>query len=91
MALKAILLVVEMVEKRNFLQPLYQFYPPEATSGIYNRWFFCWLNSLFMKGFRQLLFLGDLYQLDKHLTGSYLHQRFQQAWKNGMYGATRYV
>src|SRR5689334_16131041 len=49
-AVKALVLVLEALGKRRLLRPEYQDYPPEATSGIYNRSFFWWLNPLFRLG-----------------------------------------
>jgi ATP-binding cassette, subfamily C (CFTR/MRP), member 1 len=79
-AVKFFILILEAVEKRWALRPVYKAYPPEATSGIYNRSFFWWLNPLFIGGFSKLLLLEDLFQLDKHLTADYLFSRFQAAW-----------
>ncbi|OCL14026.1 putative multidrug resistance protein MDR [Glonium stellatum] len=82
---KVAILLLEAVEKRWILRPKYKAYPPEATSGIYNRSFFWWLNSLFRSGFSKLLFVEDLFILDKHLTSEYLQERFHLAWGRGKY------
>lgn len=83
-ALKAVILLLEAVEKRWILQPKYKAYPPEAVSGIYNRSFFWWLNQLFQRGFSKLLFIDDLFTLDKHLAAEYLQERLQGAWDKGL-------
>ncbi|KAL2132691.1 hypothetical protein VTI74DRAFT_3471 [Chaetomium olivicolor] len=77
---KAVVLVLEAMDKRRSLRPEYRAYPPEATSSIYNRSFFWWLNPLFKQGFSRELDVDDLFVLDKHLQASYGYKRFQTAW-----------
>lgn len=84
-ALKFVLLLLEATEKRWILQPPYKSYPPEATSGILNRNFFIWLNSLFRAGFSKLLKVESLFRLDKHLVSERIHQRMDAAWTKGWY------
>ncbi|KAH6623990.1 ABC transporter [Chaetomium sp. MPI-SDFR-AT-0129] len=79
-AVRAALVVLEALEKRRSLRPEYQAYPPEATTSIYNRTFFWWLNPLFLQGFRREIDVDDLFVLDKHLKASYGYQRFYTAW-----------
>ncbi|KAK0613977.1 ABC transporter [Immersiella caudata] len=74
-AVKAVTLGLEAVEKRRLLRPEYRVSPPEATSGIYSRSFFLWLNPLFRSGFSRVLDIDDLFVLDKHLESSYLFSR----------------
>jgi ATP-binding cassette subfamily C (CFTR/MRP) protein 1 len=82
-ALKFVLLLLEAVEKRRILLPTFESYPPEATSGIFSRCFFWWLNPLFRKGLRKTLSLNDLYGLDKHLLSDYLDNLLNSAWLKG--------
>jgi hypothetical protein len=82
--LKVVILVLEAIEKRWILRPQYKAYPPEAISGIYNRSFFWWLNPLFRRGFSSILFIEDLFTLDKHLAAEYLQERLQGAWDRGL-------
>ena len=82
-ALKAVILLLEAVEKRRILKPRFKAYPPEAISGIYNKSFFWWLNPLFRRGFSNLLFIEELYTLDKHLAAEYVHERLQRTWDKG--------
>lgn len=81
--LKFATLWLEATEKRAILRPEYQGYPPEATSGIFNRSFFLWLNSLFWAGFSKLLAIEDLFVLDKHLFSERIHDRMQEQWSRG--------
>lgn len=85
-AVKCLLLLLEAGGKREILRPSYQGYPPEATSGIYNRAFFWWLNALFKKGFSQTLLLANLFALDKHLRSEYLQDLLSSTWKKGWHG-----
>ncbi|EZF09743.1 hypothetical protein H103_08894 [Trichophyton rubrum CBS 288.86] len=80
-ALKFVILLLEVTEKRFMLKAEYKSYPPEATAGIFNRSFFVWLNALFWDGFSKLLFVEDLYELDKHLLSERIHQRMNDAWE----------
>jgi len=83
-AVKAILLILEAIQKTRILRPEYQIYPPEATSGIINRSFFWWLNALFLKGFSKTLLLEDLFSLDEQLLAEYLQNVLDSAWKKGI-------
>ncbi|KAL2157845.1 hypothetical protein VTH06DRAFT_4897 [Thermothelomyces fergusii] len=81
-AIKASVLVLEALDKRDALRPQFRDYPPEATSSIFNRAFFWWLNPLFGQGFRRDLDIDDLFLLDKHLRASYGFARFQSLWNS---------
>lgn len=82
--LKTLALIVEAFEKRRILQLEYRNYPPEATAGLWNRSFFWWLNSLFRKGFSQLLNVEDLFMLDKHLASERLQGTMMGMWSKGI-------
>ena len=77
---KAMLLLLEMLEKHDILAPTLEVSPPEATAGIFNKFFFWWLNSLFREGFSRTLAVEDLFILDKHLKSRYLETILQSAW-----------
>jgi hypothetical protein len=81
--LKFLILVLESMEKRRILRPQYQSYPPEATASALSRWFFTWINSLFQRGFSNLLDIEDLFSLDKHLLSDRTHERMQASWAKG--------
>ncbi|PVH81871.1 hypothetical protein DL98DRAFT_457694 [Cadophora sp. DSE1049] len=80
LALKIVILILEAVEKRRILKPEFQWYPPEAISGIYNTSLFCWLNELLRRGSRQTLSLNDLFALDKHLISKHLQSLLEVTW-----------
>lgn len=81
--MKALILLVEAIEKQFILRLAYKAYPPEATSGVYSRSFFWWLNPLFAKGFTGLIQMEDLFTLDKHLFSERVHERMEAAWNRG--------
>lgn len=80
LAIKSLVLVTEAVEKRSILLEPYRDLPPEATSGIYNRSVFWWLNPLFRVGFGKTLQLGDLYDLDNTLSSANVQDIFSRRW-----------
>jgi hypothetical protein len=53
--IKLMIIVTEAIEKRHILLQQYQSISPEATSGIYSRSFFFWLNKLMTTGFNKVL------------------------------------
>jgi ATP-binding cassette subfamily C (CFTR/MRP) protein 1 len=80
LGVKVFLAILEAREKRKLLLPGFADYSPEATSGVYKRATFWWLNELFKKGFSNSLTVDDLFQLDKHLQANYLHHILGSAW-----------
>lgn len=80
--IKFLLIIFEAVEKRSILHPEWKSTSPEATSGLFSRSVFWWLNRLFRTGFKRSLSMEDLLPLDKHLTCGYLYDRLQTAWVN---------
>ena len=80
MCTKMVLLLLEMQSKRRYLKFPYRSYPPEATSGVFNRSFFWWINLLFRAGFRKLLSFNDLYALDEDLLSEPLGVKMQGSW-----------
>lgn len=66
-ALKGFMVGLEATEKRKDLFHRYQFLPPEATCGIYNAWFFLWLNPLFLRGYKSALTVDKLFYDDPAL------------------------
>lgn len=80
---KSVILVLEALDKRRLLRPEYRAYPPEATSSLYSRSFFWWLNPLFRQGYGHELVVDDLFVLDKHIRASYCYKQFRAAWSLG--------
>jgi ATP-binding cassette subfamily C (CFTR/MRP) protein 1 len=80
LAVKLLVLVVEATEKRGILLPPYSDYSPEATSGLYARGLFWWLNPLLLLGYKSILHDADLFPADESLTSESLRKRFQVQW-----------
>jgi hypothetical protein len=74
------ILIAEAIEKRGILLGPYQEYSPEATSGIYSRSFFWWLNKLMTTGYRRVIQNEDLYPIDDEMTSAFLQHQGQQVW-----------
>jgi hypothetical protein len=54
LAVKVFIVITEAAEKRKILLSQYQNVSPKATSGIYSRAFFLWLNDIMTTGFQRL-------------------------------------
>lgn len=81
-AIKILVLISEATEKRRILVTPYADPSPEATSGLYSRGVFWWLNSLFRLGFRKVITEDDLFAVDKDLQSKALAARFDRYWAN---------
>lgn len=81
-AMAAMVLVwwLESRKKTADLKEPYKGYPPEAISGVWNRTLFLWLNSLFLKGFKRLLSLDDLWDNPPNLSSEKLRDEMQITW-----------
>ncbi|CZR62077.1 related to multidrug resistance protein [Phialocephala subalpina] len=79
--IKVMVLITEAIEKRHILLGRYRYSSPEATSGIYSRSFFFWLNNLMRTGFTRVLSNEDLYPIDDDMTSRFLNDRAQETWK----------
>lgn len=80
LAVKLLVLVLEAVEKRKILLSPYSDSSPEATSGLYSRGLFWWLNPMFLLGYRKILRDIDLFRTDDSLSSESLRKRFQVQW-----------
>ena len=73
-------LVIEAVEKRGILLEPFKDLPPEATSGVYSKSVFWWVNPLLRIGFDKTLRTKDLFTLDDALSSANLRDRFCRKW-----------
>lgn len=80
LAIKLFVLISEAIEKRRILSRPYADPSPEATSGLYSRGLFWWLNSLFRLGFRNVVNDDDLFAVDRDLQSKALGERFDKHW-----------
>lgn len=87
MGVKLLLFILEAVEKRSILKSKYSKYPPEATSGVFNKFFFWWLIPVFRAGFSRILAIDDLFTLEKKLNSKRLSSTLETSWKKGIYSA----
>jgi len=78
--IKLILLVLEALSKRGFLQEPYCSFSPESTSGIVNRSFFWWLSPIFLRGTRKVLTLDDLFVTDQALLSRSWLLKMEHSW-----------
>lgn len=79
---KVLLLICEAIEKRGLLFSNYAEPSPEATSGLYSRRLFWWLNPLFLLGFRGAVSEEDLFVTDTDMQSKALEIRFSRHWSN---------
>ena len=87
LGVKLLLFILENVEKRSILKRKYSEYPPEATSGVFNRFFFWWLIPVFRAGFSKILAIDDLFTLEKKLKSERLSNTLETSWQKGIYNA----
>ena len=79
-SIKLVVLIVEAFEKRAILLAQYRDVSPEATSGIYSRSLFWWVNPLLRDGFRKVLTDEDLYPVDDNMRSEVVEQRLKKQW-----------
>ncbi|EQL03011.1 ABC transporter [Ophiocordyceps sinensis CO18] len=76
-ALKLAVLLVEAQSKARWaMEPRVHAHNPEATSSIFNRSVFFWLNDLLFRGYRKRLAADDLYTLDESLLADNYRGKF---------------
>lgn len=77
--LKVVMLLLECQSKTRYLtQPRHL--SPEITSGLVSQSSLWWMNSLFLKGIRSTLTIGDLFPLDGQLASANLSIEIREAW-----------
>jgi ATP-binding cassette subfamily C (CFTR/MRP) protein 1 len=80
LAAKLIVACAEALEKRNILLSQFQDTSLEATSGIYGRAFFWWLNKTMSTGFRSVLRKGDMFPIEKGISSAVLKTKAEKLW-----------
>lgn len=81
---KTIVLALESTSKKSFLKKPFSNGAPEATSGIYSRSLFWWLNGLLWKGSTTTLSVDDLPDLDDGLKAAANPQTLMEKWNQGI-------
>jgi hypothetical protein len=79
--IKISILVLEVAEKRRHLFALWKTQSPEATSGVFNRSLFIWLNRLFLDGFRSLLTVNTLTPVDDEIIAASEPYDLERRWR----------
>jgi ATP-binding cassette, subfamily C (CFTR/MRP), member 1 len=80
LVIKITIIISEAAEKRRLLLTPFADPSPEATSGLYSRGLFWWLNSLFRIGFSKLVSDNDLFKTDTKLLSKSLEASFNKHW-----------
>lgn len=80
LAVKLIIALTEAVEKRSILLSHYQNDSPEATSGIYSRALFWWLNRIMRTGFQRVIQDVDLFPIEEGISSAVLKKYSQSLW-----------
>lgn len=78
--LKALILCLEVAEKRKYLINTYRNYSRESTSGIFNHLFFWWLNPLFLAGSGKVLSFEDLFAIDEAFHSESIARALEETW-----------
>ncbi|KAF5265447.1 hypothetical protein FOXYS1_3738 [Fusarium oxysporum] len=73
---KAVVLCLETIPKTKWIHWNADEHSPEESSGIFSIGAFAWLNQLFMRGYRGVLAIDDLYPLDENMASSRLYSQF---------------
>lgn len=76
---KLLLLVAEVYEKRAFLV---QDASVEETAGFWNRSMFVWLNRLFFKGFKTVLTVDTMTEIDGELLAAAKPEGIVRRWED---------
>lgn len=84
--LKFWLLLFENMDKKHFLRPEYADTAAEAMGGIFSRGLFWWLNPLLLKGFKSVLIIDGLDEIDDALLSDEMRaSSLQLKWRRCAY------
>lgn len=89
MSVKAFLFILESQTKRSILLDKWQQAGPEATSGIFGRAFFWWVNPLLAIGYKGKAPVSSAYTLDNGLESEKLSNQFIMRWAHRNKSAKR--
>ncbi|KAK8859863.1 multidrug resistance-associated [Apiospora arundinis] len=82
LASKCVMVILESIGKQSLLLEPERDYSLESTSGVVNRSWFWWLNSLLFSGFRKVLSLEELPSIHEKINSDRLSHRIQATWEN---------
>ncbi|KAF5000296.1 hypothetical protein FDECE_11257 [Fusarium decemcellulare] len=77
-AFKLVILCLETIPKTRWIQWNADEHSPEESSSVLSLGVFAWLNKLFLRGYRDVMNLDDLYPLDEGMSAERLYQRFSK-------------
>lgn len=75
------MLALESVQKGNLIISNQGNLSSEEVSGILNRSLFIWLNSLLLRGYRQVLSPTELMEIDSRMRARFLSHKLPFLWK----------
>ncbi|KAF4814325.1 ABC transporter atnG [Colletotrichum tropicale] len=78
--LTALVVPLESIGKKKFLQPTYQSLTKEEETGFWGRSFFTWLLPFFRLGYSRVIHIHDMPEVDAHLTGETAGQALELSW-----------
>ncbi|PGH13070.1 hypothetical protein AJ79_03907 [Helicocarpus griseus UAMH5409] len=78
LGLKVGILLLETQQKSRWINWNGREHSPEETSGIFSLSVFFWLNKIFLRGYKKILLVEDLYPLDNSLNSNVLHEKFSR-------------
>ncbi|KAJ4254441.1 hypothetical protein NW762_010039 [Fusarium torreyae] len=75
---KAFIVFLETFSKTKWIHWNADEHSPEESSSVFSIGVFAWLNKLFIRGYKGVLTIDDLYPLDENMASSRLHRRFSK-------------
>ncbi|KAJ0366306.1 hypothetical protein COL154_003895 [Colletotrichum chrysophilum] len=78
--LTALVVPLESIGKKKFLQTTYQSLTKEEETGFWGRSFFTWLLPFFRLGYSRVIHIHDMPEVDLDLTGETAGQALELSW-----------
>ncbi|KAH7271040.1 P-loop containing nucleoside triphosphate hydrolase protein [Fusarium solani] len=73
---KLVVLCLETIPKTRWIHWNADEHSPEESSSVLSLGVYAWLNKLFLRGYRDVMDIDDLYPLDEGMTAGKLYSRF---------------
>ncbi|KAH9885049.1 ABC multidrug transporter [Xylariomycetidae sp. FL2044] len=89
-AVKVGIVFLEAQQKVRWVKWENEEHSPEETSGIFSLGVYFWLNKLFLKGYRGVMKVTDLYSLDSNISADILHGRFAHILRKSNWHGQKY-
>lgn len=91
LAVKVVVLLLEVKQKRNVLVPTWRSVPRETLSGVISRSLFWWLNDLLKRGFKSNLRLEILWPTNQSMDSEGLLDKLSGIWGRGKLREGKYA